>query len=265
MIRSSSKNLLAKLAVGAAIAAIFVAERKRQLRRQDHPALPRNLRNLAMGSMCAAVVSTIETPVTQRISHKNKALKRGLAALVPHPFGPLAAFLGMDYGYYLWHVATHKSAWLWRFHRVHHVDPDMDMSTAIRFHMADMAVSLPWRMLQVRLSGIGPEALEAWQRFFVLSILFHHSNVKLPGEWDRRLSWLLTTPEMHSIHHSIIADQRDSNWSSGISIWDRLHGTFRMDVPGSAVTIGVDDKCALHDVPVEPAIRAPFLSPARLG
>ncbi len=263
--RSLLKVPLAKGAAGLAVAAIFLFERQRPLRRQDHPALPRNLLNLAMGMMCASVVSVIETPVTQRIARANRARKRGLAGLVPSPLAPMVAFFGMDYGFYLWHVATHKSAWLWRFHRVHHVDPDMDMSTAIRFHMIDMLVSLPWRMVQVRLSGIGPRTLENWQRFFTLSILFHHSNLKLPGGWDRRLSWLLTTPEMHGIHHSAVPDQRDSNWSSGISIWDRLHRTYRIDMPASDVTIGVADRCALHDVAVEPAMAAPFLPSARLS
>ena len=116
--------------------------------------------------------------------------------------GPIAAFLAMDYGFYLWHVATHRLPFLWRFHRIHHVDPDMDMTTAIRFHLVDMLVSLPWRMLQVRASGIDPAALVAWQRFFTLSILFHHSNWALPRRWDRRLALLLTTPRMHGIHHS---------------------------------------------------------------
>ncbi len=241
-----------------AVVGMLAGECAHPLRRQTGPSLRRNLRNGAMGAMSAAVVSMVETPVTQWVARGNVAHRRGLAQHLPDPLGSIASFLAMDYGFYLWHIATHKLTVLWRFHRVHHVDPDMDLSTAIRFHLVDMLVSLPWRMVQVRASGIGPDTLDVWQRFFTLSILFHHSNLRLPGEWDRRLSWVLTTPRMHGIHHSVIREQRDSNWSSGISLWDRLHRTLGQDVPQSAITIGIEDPAALSDVPLWRALLAPF-------
>ena len=245
-------------AVATALVAILAGERLRPLRRPEHPTLPRDLRNLVMGALCAALVATVETPVTHRIARTNVARRRGLGQHLPRPLGPIAAFLAMDYGFYLWHVATHRLPFLWRFHRIHHVDPDMDMTTAIRFHLVDMLVSLPWRMLQVRASGIDPAALVAWQRFFTLSILFHHSNWALPRRWDRRLALLLTTPCMHGIHHSTRREERDSNWSSGFSLWDRLHRTLRQDVPQAAVTIGIDDPAAAGDVTLLHALSAPF-------
>ena len=241
-----------------AVVGMLAGERSHPLRRQTRPSLRRDLRNVVMGAMSAAVVSMVETPVTRWIARGNVARRRGLGQQLPGPLGSIASFLAMDYGFYLWHIATHKLTVLWRFHRVHHVDPDMDLSTAIRFHLVDMLVSLPWRMAQVRASGIGPDTLTAWQRFFTLSILFHHSNLRLPGEWDRRLSWVLTTPRMHGIHHSVIREQRDSNWSSGISLWDRLHRTLRQDAPQSALIIGIEDPAALSDVPLWHALLAPF-------
>ena len=78
-----------------------------------------------------------------------------------------------------------------------------------------------------------------WQRFFFLSILFHHSNLCLPEGLERRRAWLLTNPRMHGIHNSAVQDETDSNWSSGFSFWDRLHGTFRLDVDQDAIAIGV--------------------------
>lgn len=246
------------LILGAAIVGIIVAERRRPLRRQTRPALPRNARNLAMGAMCAAVISAVEAPATQAVSRANAIGARGIGGILPRPLGAIAAFAAMDYGFYLWHVATHRVPFLWRFHRVHHVDPDMDISTALRFHMIDMLVSLPWRLVQVRVSGITPAALEAWQRFFTLSILFHHSNWALPPAWDERLALLFTTPRMHGIHHSAVQAERDSNWSSGLSVWDRLHGTFRHLPPARAITVGIDDADARADVPIEAALRAPF-------
>ncbi len=257
MIRPTISTLMG-LTGGAAIAAILVLERRRPLRRQHHPAAKRNIRNLVMGAMCGAIISATEKPVTQALARRNARLRLGLGQLLPSPIGGVTAFLVMDYGFYLWHIATHKSDLLWRLHRVHHVDPDMDASTAIRFHLIDMLVSLPWRMVQVRMSGITPEGLDSWQRFFTLSILFHHSNLRLPGHWDERLAWIFTTPRMHGIHHSTVRQERDSNWSSGISVWDRVHGTLRQDIAPRAVRIGVDDEHAPGDVALEAALRSPF-------
>ena len=211
-----------------------------------------------MGAMCAAVVAVAEQPITEAIARKNAERRRGLAGLVPMRLAPLAAFLAMDYSFYLWHVATHRVPVLWRLHRLHHVDPDLDMSTAVRFHFVDMAVSLPWQVARVRLSGIGPRTLAAWRQFFFLSILFHHSNLRMPGRWDERLSLLLTTPRMHGIHHSTRLDERESNWSSGISLWDRLHGTFVLNIDQSNIRIGVDDPDAANDTLLLPALAAPF-------
>lgn len=242
-----------------AIIGLLVAERHRPLRRQRYAVLPRTIRNVTMGTMCAAVVSTIEVPLTQAVARSNESGCRGIAHVVPARARCLVAFLAMDYGFYLWHVVTHRVPQLWRLHRIHHVDPDMDASTAIRFHMLDMLVSLPWRLIQVRVSGITPGALDAWQRFFQLSILFHHANLALPGEWDRWLSLIFTTPRMHGIHHSAVPAERDSNWSSGISLWDHLHGSFRALPPPREIVIGVDDPCMMADVPIEAALRAPFV------
>ncbi|TLU72183.1 sterol desaturase family protein [Lichenicoccus roseus] len=249
-------------AIASAVAclAILVAERVWPLRRLRQPVLVHEGRNLVMGALCAAVVAGLEAPITDRIARDNMTRRRGFGQRLPRPLGKVAAFLAMDYGFYLWHVATHRLAPLWRFHRVHHVDADLSLSTALRFHLVDMLVSLPWRMVQVRVSGIDPDGLAAWRRFFTLSILFHHSNWRLPGEWDRRLAWVLTTPRMHGIHHSVGRIERDSNWSSGLSLWDRLHRTMRLDVPQSTPVTGIDDPAAVDDMTLWGALRAPFRS-----
>lgn len=242
-----------------AVGAIALAERVRPLRRQTLPATPRVVRNLAMGALCQLVIATVENPATRAVARRNSAGRRGLQHwLGGGVVGQAAAFLAMDYGFFWWHVATHKVPFLWRLHRVHHIDPDMDASTALRFHFADMVVSLPWRLVQVRLSGVDPVMLGHWQRFFLLSVLFHHSNTRLPPSWERRLARVITTPTMHGLHHAQAADLMDSNWSSGIALWDHVHGTYRADVPADAVTIGVDDPHASADLPLGPALLAPF-------
>ena len=245
-------------AAGAALATLIVAERQRPLRRRTEATASRTSVNLALGVSCAAVIAAVEEPLCQAIARRNEAGARGFAGLFPRPLRLAAGLAAMDYGCYLWHVATHKLPVLWRFHRVHHVDPDLDISTALRFHTLDMLVSLPWRLVQLRLSGVDRRGLALWRHFFNASILFHHANLRLPSGWDRALAWLVTTPEMHGIHHSATRSRRDSNWSSGFSLWDRLHATLRQDSAQAAPTIGVDDRCAAADVGLIPALAAPF-------
>lgn len=245
------------IASAVAVAAILVFERVRPLRSRTRRTPPRVARNAAMGLACAAVIQTVERPLTRAIAARNSAMGRGLAHRAPRPVRAIVAFLAMDYGFYVWHVLTHRVPLLWRLHRVHHVDADMDASTALRFHFIDMLVSLPWRALQVRASGIDASTLNAWERFFALSILFHHSNLRFPAGWDRVLANLLTTPEMHGIHHSARLEEQHRNWSSGLSMWDRLHGTLDQ-VPQPPLRIGVDDPSAESDIALIPALRSPF-------
>ena len=145
----------------------------------------------------------------------------------------------MDYTLYVWHVLTHRVPFLWRFHVVHHVDLDLDASTALRFHFAEIVISIGWRIGQVVLIGVPPLALSAWQTATLVSIMFHHANVRLPIAAERRLNRFVVTPRMHGIHHSIVREETDSNWSSGLTLWDRLHGTLRLDVSQDEVTIEV--------------------------
>jgi sterol desaturase/sphingolipid hydroxylase (fatty acid hydroxylase superfamily) len=234
-----------ELVTGALVAlgavAIVVAERRRPLRRRTQAEPDRELVNLAMGAASALAVMVAERPLVAPLARIAEERDRGLVRCLPLPeWGrDIAGLLLMDYTFYLWHVLTHKVPVLWRLHLVHHVDLDLDASTALRFHALDMVVSAPWRAGQVALIGLSPRGLRLWQRFFFLSILFHHSNLRLPEGMERRLAWVLTTPRMHGIHHSAVQEQTDSNWSSGLSLWDRLHGTFRLDVDQDATAIGV--------------------------
>src|SRR5205085_3280127 len=180
-------------------------------------------------------------------------------ARLPKWLETLAAVVLLDYTLYLWHVATHRLPFLWRFHVAHHVDLDLDASTALRFHFGELSLSTAWRAGQVVLIGVSPLSLSVWQTCLLLSILFHHSNVRLPLEVERKLNHLIVTPRMHGIHHSVVEEEANSNWSSGLTIWDRLHGTLRLNVPQDEVMIGVPAYREPGEVGLVKVLGMPFM------
>lgn len=125
-----------------------------------------------------------------------------------------------------------------------------------------MALSVPWRAAQVVAIGVSPRVLALWQRLVVLSILFHHSNLRLPVRLERGLATVIVTPRLHEIHHSVFSDERNSNWSSGLTLWDRLHGTLRTGHAASAVTIGLPEYRTRREVSLARMLGAPFVAPA---
>jgi len=232
--------LSAPLVVGA-FGLLWLMERRRPLRRAVEPKLTRNARNLLVAGAGAAALQLVERPLVQPLTRLVERRKCGLlkVARLPLWLEVTLAVVLMDYTLYVWHVLTHKAPLLWRFHVVHHADLDLDASTALRFHFIELAVSTGWRAGQVLLIGVSPLSLSVWQTFLLLSVLFHHSNVRLPIELERLLNRLVVTPRMHGIHHSIIREETDSNWSSGLTLWDWLHGTLKINVPQDEITIGV--------------------------
>jgi sterol desaturase/sphingolipid hydroxylase (fatty acid hydroxylase superfamily) len=221
---------------------LLVAEARAPLRRRVERRARRLLRNLAVAAFGALAITLLERPLVNRATHLVERRRWGLLQRLG--LGPRARLLlgvaAMDYTLYGWHVLTHKAGWLWRLHRVHHADLDLDASTALRFHFAELVASIPWRLAQILLLGIDQRGLELWQRALMLSVLFHHSNVRLPRRVEALLSRVIMTPRLHGIHHSKVRSERDANWSSGLSLWDVLHGTFRDDVTQDRITIGAE-------------------------
>jgi sterol desaturase/sphingolipid hydroxylase (fatty acid hydroxylase superfamily) len=230
---------------GALVVSTFLAltwlERRWPLRREVEPKGRRLSRNLAVATLSAVVVRYAELPLVLPLAALVAERRWGVLGLVGLPVSAevAVALVLFDYTLYLWHVLTHRVPVLWRLHVVHHVDLDLDASTALRFHFGEIAVSIGWRAAQVLAIGASPLALTTWQTVLLLSTMFHHSNVALPLARERRLVRWLVTPRMHGIHHSTVREETDSNWSSGLTLWDRLHGTLRLDVPQDGITIGV--------------------------
>jgi sterol desaturase/sphingolipid hydroxylase (fatty acid hydroxylase superfamily) len=259
----ASKRLPAWVSGGLVLGAfglLLLAERRRPLRRAVEPKLRHDLRNLAVVAASALALRLTEKPVVEPLAELVERRRWGLLKRLglPPAVETAAAIALMDYTLYLWHVLTHRAPWLWRLHLVHHVDLDLTASTALRFHFLEMMLSVPWRAAQVALIGVSPRALSIWQTGLLLSILFHHSNLRLPVPLERRLVRFIVTPRMHGVHHSTMPEETGSNWSSGLTAWDWLHGTLRLDVPQEAITIGVPAYREPQDVALGRLLAQPF-------
>ncbi len=240
----TAKKLLQFLSVPVSLgtfAALFWLENRRPLRRTVESKTIRTGRNLAVAGLAAVALQLFENPVVAPLTGYVERKNCGLLKLIRLPplLETILAVVLMDYTLYVWHVLTHRVPFLWRFHRIHHIDLDLDASTAVRFHFIEMTISVAWRAGQILLIGVSPTSFAAWQSFLFPSILFHHSNVRLPADLERKIRKFVVTPRLHGIHHSIIKDETDSNWSSGLTVWDRLHGTLKTGVPQDEIIVGV--------------------------
>ncbi|MGH7231227.1 MAG: sterol desaturase family protein [Nitrospiraceae bacterium] len=244
----------------AAFCVLLFLESRHPLRRSVESKPVRAGRNVTMVAISAVALRIAERPVTRRLTALVSRWRWGLLPAMRLPAWvelPLAVLL-LDYTLYAWHVLTHRVPWLWRMHVVHHVDLDLDATTAIRFHAGEMTISIGWRVGQVALIGVSPLALSIWQTLLLLSVVFHHSNVRLPIEMERRLNRFIVTPRMHGIHHSVIEEETNSNWSSGLTCWDRWHGTLKLDVPQNDITIGVPAYRDSNEVALGRLLAMPF-------
>jgi len=136
------------------------------------------------------------------------------------------SLLVLDFAIYLQHIASHRWTWFWRLHRVHHTDLEFDATTAVRFHPLELMVSMIYKMLVIILLGAHPSAVIAFEIILNGAALFNHSNIDIPEAWDKKLRWLIVTPDMHRIHHSTVPAETDSNYGFSISCWDRLCRTY---------------------------------------
>jgi sterol desaturase/sphingolipid hydroxylase (fatty acid hydroxylase superfamily) len=151
----------------------------------------------------------------------------GLLSLFALPLWAQIAvsILLMDLTFYYWHWANHNVPLLWRFHNVHHIDPDLDVSTSFRFHFVEIIYSATFRVLQVLILGITPYAYVIFETLFTFATMFHHSNINLPVGFERVLNKIIVTPRMHGVHHSAIQSETNSNYSVIFLWWDWLHRT----------------------------------------
>ena len=156
--------------------------------------------------------------------------------------GLVLDLLILDCWIYWWHRANHEFSVLWQFHEVHHLDEVLDASSALRFHFGEVFLSSLVRASVIFLLGVPLGSVVIFETLLAFSAIFHHSNVRLPPWFERPLSWIIVTPSIHWVHHHAIRADTDSNYSAGLSLWDRLFGSRSASRRTPEMPIGVEGR-----------------------
>jgi sterol desaturase/sphingolipid hydroxylase (fatty acid hydroxylase superfamily) len=252
--------MTAAYALAPLMALLFGLERLWPLRRRRRALIARLLVNLGVSALAFATAAVSVRPAVMALLPWPSDKPFGVIPLVSRSPAVqfLLSFLLMDVTFYWWHVANHRVPFLWRFHNVHHIDPDLDVSTAFRFHFGEVALSSAFRAIQIGAIGLSAPSFAVYEIAFQANTLFQHSNVRLPARLERLLNLFLVTPRMHGIHHSQARAETNSNYSVVFSWWDRLHRTLGLDVPQSGIVIGVPAYSEPEDNTLWNALLIPF-------
>jgi len=227
-----SAGLVIAIRVGAA-AAVFAAMAlwewlapRRRLATGRRPRWPGNLGIWAIDSVAIRLLGPL-TVVGAALLAADKSWGLFVVLGLPYWTALVAGVIALDLVIYAQHVVFHHVPWLWRLHRMHHADLDIDVTTGVRFHPLEILLSLAIKMAAAVALGVPAEAVVIFEVLLNATSLFNHSNVALPPRLERVARWIVVTPQMHQVHHSIARDETDSNFGFNLPWWDRLFGTYR--------------------------------------
>jgi sterol desaturase/sphingolipid hydroxylase (fatty acid hydroxylase superfamily) len=175
----------------------------------------------------------------------------------------IASIILLDLAAYGMHRLYHRIPFLWRFHRAHHSDLDIDSTTSLRFHLGEVLMTGAMKALGVLALGVSPVGFLLSETLTLAAGLFSHGNVRLPGMLEQRLRLAIVTPTMHWIHHSRRPSEHNTNLGAVFSGWDRLFGTYYMGIPRKEIQFGLDEYRAPEDVTLLRFSRIPFDSACR--
>jgi sterol desaturase/sphingolipid hydroxylase (fatty acid hydroxylase superfamily) len=212
----------------------FFGQRTGRLRHAGH--------NLAIAIFNTVVIALVFGSLTAFLAYWAEERQLGLLYQLglSNPFRFSLALILLDGWMYVWHRANHLVPLLWRFHRMHHSDPNMDVTTATRFHFGEQVLSSILRLALIPLLGFQVWMLVVYDTVALSVIMFHHADISL-SKWDRWLRCLIVTPDMHKVHHSNWQPETDSNFSTVLSIWDRMARSFRMRPDLQAIVFGLEE------------------------
>ena len=239
---------------------LFLIESKFQLRQRVQNRWKRMFINFVVSIPAFALLRILFIPAIVWLAVQNQTWQIGLNHLFDTPVivKYIIAFVLLDYSNYIWHILLHKLPILWRFHLVHHTDLDLDITTAFRFHFGEMIASVFFRGAAVVLIGASPVIVLVYEIFFEAATQFHHSNTKLPFQFEKIINYLIVTPRMHGIHHSMIKRETDSNYSVIFSCWDRIHKTIRLNIHQNEIVTGVPSYADEKELTIGKLLVLPF-------
>ncbi len=189
-------------------------------------------------SIMAIVCGACGFAVAEWATHGGVGILNELGS--PIWLGVAATVTALDLLSYLWHRANHQLAFLWRFHRVHHADASYHVSTALRFHPGEILLALPVRLAAIVLLGAPPLGVVVFEAIFGIANVLEHGNFDLPRRVERLAGIALVTPALHRRHHSTERSERDSNYGTILSVWDRIARTLRPDTSAARFATGLD-------------------------
>ena len=254
---------VAFLVVLALMAAAEVASPRR---RREIPRLLRWTNNLALVVLDTAILRLVFPVLAVGLAVTAQARGFGLFNMVDVPawVAVLASIVLLDLVVYLQHVLFHAVPALWRLHRVHHADLEIDVTTGLRFHPIEILLSMAIKLAAVAALGAPPSAVLLFEVILNGMAMFNHSNVKLPEAVDRLLRLVIVTPDMHRVHHSILPAETNSNYGFNLSWWDRLLGTYRPQPAAGheGMTIGIELFREPRELWLDRMLTQPFRGPA---
>ena len=222
-------RLLTFAAVFALMAALELVIPKRRLKALKARRWATNLTIVGLDSLLVRGMANLAVPLAA-VAAALYAEQQGVGLFNwlawPAWLEGLLAIAALDFALWVQHVAAHKVPLLWRLHQMHHADVDIDVTTAIRFHPAEIALSILWKIVWVLGLGAAPLAVLLFEVILNCCAIFNHANIALPKALDGVLRALIVTPDMHRVHHSISRREHNSNYGFNLSVWDRALGTY---------------------------------------
>jgi sterol desaturase/sphingolipid hydroxylase (fatty acid hydroxylase superfamily) len=232
-------------------------------RKEKIPRMERWPHNLALTLLNTFVIRVLFPSTAIGAAYWASSLRFGLFHWVEVPplFASIFTVVAMDWVVYYQHRVFHAYPLFWKFHRMHHTDLEVDVTTGVRFHTGEMLLSMLIKSFFILLLGAPPAGAFLFEVILNASSLFTHSNIRMPAWLDKILRLVIVTPDMHRVHHSVIPAETNSNFGFNLSVWDRLLGTYQAQPKEGheKMKIGLD---VFHDekyLPVNMLLEQPFL------
>ncbi len=254
------------IAFGAVLAAVALWESRAPRRARAFARSVRWPNNLGVAALNTVIVRAIFPLTATAFALAGEDRRWGLLNNLhgPAALKIVAAAAALDLAIYLQHVMFHAAPALWRIHRMHHADLDFDVTTGVRFHPAEIALSMAYKLGVIAALGASAAGVLVFEMLLNANSMFNHANLRLPARADAILRIFIVTPDMHRVHHSIAIDETNSNFGFNLPWWDWVLGTYRAQPAAGheRMTIGIEQFRAAGELRLDRMLTQPLRGPA---